>query len=165
MDTDSMLRHESWHRPTGVSPVPVGAAAPGSRPQSRRETSAAERGFESLFGGSERAGCDCSLVTFTTEEPSRSCHGEGHAHQSRCGSHGGSSRGRGSCTRARPMSERGRPVRPAQSGEERADKPMVKRRGGRRESEGAVVVWIGVQNNAPGAKGPCFDRGCGGGKR
>jgi hypothetical protein len=31
--------------------------------------------------------------------------------------------------------------------------------GGQRESEGAVVVRIGVQNNAPGAKGPHFGRG------
>lgn len=48
---------------------------------------------------------------------------------------------------------------------DRSDKPMVKRSGAQRESEGVVVVLIGVQNNAPGAKGPCFDHGCGGGKR
>jgi RNA-directed DNA polymerase len=42
---------------------------------------------------------------------------------------------------------------------------MVKSSGGQRESEGVVVVVIGVQNNAPGAKDPCFDRVCGGGKR
>ena len=42
---------------------------------------------------------------------------------------------------------------------------MAKARGAQRESEGVVVVMIGVQNNAPGAKDPCFDRVCSGGKR
>ncbi len=42
---------------------------------------------------------------------------------------------------------------------------MVKSGGAQRESEGAVVVVIGVQQNAPGAKGPRFDRACNEGKR
>ncbi len=42
---------------------------------------------------------------------------------------------------------------------------MVKSGGGQRESEGAVVPVIGVQHNAPGGKGPHFDRACGEGKR
>jgi hypothetical protein len=42
---------------------------------------------------------------------------------------------------------------------------MVKSGGGQRESDGVVVVMIGVQLKASGAKGPGFDRGCGGGKR
>ena len=42
---------------------------------------------------------------------------------------------------------------------------MVKSGGGQRESEGAVVPLIGVQHNAPGGKGPHFDRACGEGKR
>src|SRR5438093_529672 len=72
-----MLRLGSCVRPAGGSPVRVSAGAPGSRPRLEGETLRVERGVESLFGGSKRAGCDCSLVTFTTEEPSRSCHGEG----------------------------------------------------------------------------------------
>ena len=44
-------------------------------------------------------------------------------------------------------------------------KPMVKAPGGRRESEGVVVPLIGVQHNAPGGKGPCFDHAFGEGKR
>ena len=43
---------------------------------------------------------------------------------------------------------------------DRSYKPMVKSSGGQRESEGAIVVTIGVQNNAPGAKGPHFGRAC-----
>jgi RNA-directed DNA polymerase len=42
---------------------------------------------------------------------------------------------------------------------------MVKSGGGQRESEGAVVPLIGVQHNAPGGKGPHFDRAFGEGKR
>jgi RNA-directed DNA polymerase len=42
---------------------------------------------------------------------------------------------------------------------------MVKSPGGQRESEGVVVPLIGVQHNAPGGKGPCFDHAGGEGKR
>jgi RNA-directed DNA polymerase len=42
---------------------------------------------------------------------------------------------------------------------------MVKSPGGQRESEGAVVPLIGVHDNAPGGKGPHFDRASGEGKR
>jgi len=78
-----MLRPESWTRPVGASPTRVGAGKPGSRPRCVVERRRAERGVKSLFGGSKRAGRNatrhesCSLVTCTTGEPSRSCHGEG----------------------------------------------------------------------------------------
>jgi hypothetical protein len=42
---------------------------------------------------------------------------------------------------------------------------MVKSGGGQRESEGVVVVMIGVQQNASGAKDPCFGHAGYGGKR
>jgi len=42
---------------------------------------------------------------------------------------------------------------------------MVKSGGGQRESERGVVPLIGVQHNAPGGKGPHFDRASGEGKR
>jgi RNA-directed DNA polymerase len=51
------------------------------------------------------------------------------------------------------------------SGEDRWYKPMVKSSGGQRESEGVVVPVIGVQQNAPGGKGPHFDHAGGEGKR
>ena len=50
------------------------------------------------------------------------------------------------------------------SGKDRRYKPMVKSGGGQRESEGAVVLVIGVHDNAPGGKGPHFDHACGEGK-
>jgi hypothetical protein len=160
-----MLRLENWSRPAGGSPVRVSAGAPGSRPRLVVERRRVERGVESLFGGSKRAGCDCSLVTFTMGEPSRSCHGEGHVRQSLiqigCG---GSLRGTGSCTRARSGLGQGRPVCAASSAKTVRISRMAKASGAQRESEGVVVVMIGVQNNAPVAKDPCFDRVCGRGK-
>jgi RNA-directed DNA polymerase len=42
---------------------------------------------------------------------------------------------------------------------------MVKVLGAQRESEGVVVPLIGVQHNAPGGKGPCFDHAGEVGKR
>lgn len=167
-----MLRPGNWTRPVGASPTRVIAGEPGSRPRSVAERPRAERGVKSLFGGSKRAGRSaerresCSLVTGTTGEPSRSCHGEGHVRQSwfRIG-HGGSLRGTETCTRAR--SDHGtREARLASLvSKDRSYKPMAKASGGQRESEGVVVVQIGVQNNAPGAKDPCFDRVSGEGKR
>src|ERR1700756_4145295 len=51
-----MVRPESWSRLTGGSPVRVGTGAPGSRPRFVAERRRAERGVESLFGGSKHAG-------------------------------------------------------------------------------------------------------------
>jgi hypothetical protein len=48
---------------------------------------------------------------------------------------------------------------------DRSYKPMVKSGGAQRGSEGSVVVRIGVQQNAPGARGSRFDRACYEGKR
>ena len=161
-----MVRLGSWIRPAGASPVPVGAGAPGSRPRSLGEILAAERGVESLFGGSKRVGWDCSLVRSTIGEPSRSFHGEGHVRQSwfRIGL-GGSLRGRETCTRARSDRGTGEARLASLVSKDRVYKPMAKAGGGQRESEGVVVVMIGVQHNAPGAKDPCFDHACDGGKR
>ena len=114
-----MLRPGNWTRPAGGSPVRVIAGEPGSRPRFVVERRRAERGVESLFGGSKRAGRSatrresCSLVIVTTGEPSRSCHGEGL-----CPTVWpvpemplvGSPRGRGSGTYARSGSGQERPV-------------------------------------------------------
>jgi hypothetical protein len=52
----AVLRPASCPRPAGVSPVRVGTGAPGSRPRFVVERRRAERGVESLFGGSKIAG-------------------------------------------------------------------------------------------------------------
>jgi len=160
-----MLRHESWSRPAGESPVRVGVGAPGSRPQSRGETPAAERGVESLFGGSKRAGCDCSLVKGAMGEPSRSCHGEGHVCRVEFRSRRRVLPGYGKLHARTVWSGTWETRLPSLVSKDRSYKPRAKSSGGQRESEGVVVVMIGVQNNAPGAKGPCFDRACVGSER
>jgi hypothetical protein len=161
-----MLRHASWTRPAGESPARVSAQAPGSRPQPRGETPAAERGVKSLFRGSKRAGCDYSLVTFTTEELSRSFHGEGHVRRPKFGSGRRVLPGYGElhARKARSGTWEIRLPSPT-SGKDRPYKPMAKWDGGQRESEGVVVVMSGAQNNTPGAKDPHFDHACCGGKR
>ncbi len=118
-----LLRPENWTSPAGESPVRVNAGEPGSRPRSVVERWRAERGVESLFGGSKRAGRrttrseSCSLVTFTTGEPSRSCHGEGSTWPNWRPDMplARSLRGTGSGTYARDGSGQERPVLPASS--------------------------------------------------
>jgi hypothetical protein len=79
----AMVRPEDWIRLAGVSPARVVAGRPGSRPRFVVERRRAERGVESLFGGSKRVGRSvtrresCSLVRVTMGGPSRSFHGEG----------------------------------------------------------------------------------------
>ena len=150
-----------------MGPVRVSAAARGGRPRYVFERWRAERGVESLFGGSKRAGCDnYSFVKRIVGEPSRSCHGEGHVRWSwlRIG-RGGSLRGRGGCTCARSDRRTGETRLASLVSKDRSCEPMAKAGGGQRESEGVVVVQVGVQNNAPGAKGACFDRVCNEGLR
>src|ERR1022692_4825091 len=76
----------------------------------------------------------------------------------------GSFRGMEDGTRAQSGPEQERPVCLAFVRRGQVYKPMVKAPGGQRESEGAVVPVIGVQHNAPGGKGPLFDRASGEGK-
>jgi RNA-directed DNA polymerase len=67
--------------------------------------------------------------------------------------------------RANSLGRNGRdPSAQPASGEDRAYKPVVKSSGVQRESEGVVVPRIGVQQNAPGGKGPHFDHAGGEGK-
>jgi hypothetical protein len=157
---------ENWSRLAGGSPVRVSAGAPGSGPRLVVERRRVERGVESLFGGSKRVGWDCSLVTVTIGEPSRSCHGEGHVRQSwfRIGC-GGSPRGKGTCTCARSGCGTREARLVSLVSEDRSYKPMAKSSGGQRESVGVVVVSIGVKLKALVAKDPCFDRVCARGKR
>jgi len=164
-----MVRPESWTRPAGASPARVGVGTPGSRPRFVGEIRRAERGVESLFGGSKRAGRSasesCSLVTITTGEPSRSCHGEGHVDRAGSEAPGWSLRGRWSGTHARPGHGTGETRLSSLVSKDRSYKPMVKSSGGQRESDGVVVPRIAVQHNAAGGKGPDFGHVGDGGKR
>ena len=168
-----MVRPESWTRPAGVSPARVIAGEPGSRPRSVVERRRAERGVKSLLGGSKRAGRSatrhesCSLVKFTTGEPSRSFRGEGPCPTSWQVPERplvGSPRGRGIGTHARSGSEQERPVCAGLVSKDRSYKPMVKSSGAQRESDGAVVPLIAGMNPA-GGKGPDFGHAGGRGTR
>ena len=116
------LRPENWTRPAGVSPARVVAGEPGSRPRFAVERRRAERGVESLFGGSKRAGRSvtrresCSLVRPTMGKPSRSCRGEGNTGCGRSGrACAGFLRGMGIGTCAWPGPGQERPVCAASS--------------------------------------------------
>ena len=123
----------------------------------------------SLEGASTRAAAlseSCSLVRVTTEEPSRSCHGEGNVWQARSGMRLPGPSGVWGVARVHGLGRNRRdPSAWPASGKDRGYKPMVKSSGGQRESEGVVVPLIGVQHNAPGGKGPHFDHAGGEGKR
>ena len=64
-----------------------------------------------------------------------------------------------------PVWNRRDPSAQPSSGKDPRYKPMVKSGGGQRKSDGVVVPLIGVQQNAPGGKGPDFGHVSEGGKR
>ena len=90
--------------------------------------------------------------------PSRAHHAEGHVRSGSPACCCGALRGMRNGTRARSGGEQERPVCAALSEQGRSYKPMVKSSGAQRESEGVVVLLMGVHQNAPGGKGPCFGR-------
>jgi hypothetical protein len=71
-------------------------------------------------------------------------------------------RGSGRCTRVRSDCGTREARLPGLVSEDGSYKPMVKSCGGQRESDGVVLVMIGVKLKAPGAKGPDFGHGCAG---
>src|SRR5215470_13647654 len=112
-----MLCPASWSRLAGESPVRVGTGAPGSRPRFVVERRRAERGVESLFGGSKRAGRSIKR----TLQPRHIDNGGAEPLMSRrrpCpagpfrGQPAGSARGREGGTRAQSGPEQERPVCP-----------------------------------------------------
>jgi hypothetical protein len=98
-------------------------------------------------------------------EPSRSFHGEGHVRRHRCGAGWRVLPGYGKLHARKVGAGTWEARLPSLVSKDQPYKPKAKGDGGQRESEGAVVVPIGVQQNAPGAKGPRFDRASGEGKR
>jgi len=108
-----VVRPGSWSRPAGGSPVRVDTGVPGSRPRFVAERRRAERGVESLFGGSKHAGRSVKRTLQPRHShnagASRSCHGEGHAWRALFrGQPAGSCRGRegGTCAWSGPEQER-----------------------------------------------------------
>ena len=110
-----MVRPGSCVRPAGVSPVPVGVGAPGSRPRFVGEIWRAERGVKSLFGGSKSAGRSV-MRTFAASSDSqwesRAAHVTVKAMSVTLDSEwcGGSLRGKDGGTYSRSGTEQERPV-------------------------------------------------------
>ena len=131
----------------------------------------AERGVESLFGGSKCAGRSVKR----TLQPRQTHNGRAEPLMSRrrpCpaspgpGSARRVSSGVREAARAHSLVRNRRdPSAWPSSGKDQGYKPMVKALGGQRESDGVVVPLIGVQHNAPGGKGPNFDHARRVGKR
>jgi hypothetical protein len=158
-----MVRPESWIEPAGVSPARVSVGAPGSRPRSEAERLWARRGVKSLFGGSKRTGRSFMRILQPRQihnpraEPltsrRRPClvsrHSGAAARQVSAGY------GERHVRTVRIRNRRDPSCQPS-SGTDRSYKPTVKSSGGKRESEGVVVLVIAAQDNAAGGKDPCF---------
>jgi RNA-directed DNA polymerase len=158
--------------PAGVSPVPVGTGAPGSRPQARRETSVSQAGRQEPLRREQARGPQREVNPAASSEKqrgSRAAHVTAKAmsaaqrtgRESAAGPSGvrGAAREQGSGRKrrdpsARPWSRQGGPY-----------KPKVKSGAAQRESEGTVVPTMAATNNAVGGKGPWGGRVGGGGKR
>lgn len=159
-----MLRPESCARPAGGSPVRVDTGVPGSRPQFVGEIWRAERGVESLFGGSKPADRSIKRILQPRQrnnggaEPLMSRRRPRPAGPVPGSQHVGSLRGTGSGMWAWSGTEQERPVCACVASRgDRPDKPMVKPAGAQRESDGVVVPTAAAgQHNPRSGKGPDF---------
>ena len=106
------------NEPAGESPVPVGAGAPGSRPQACTERCLSQSGVSKACATIRERSCRLeqsevfSLDKKTMGEPSRSFHGEGHVFRgrNRMRRRGKTPRGMGTCRQERRDAELERPV-------------------------------------------------------
>ena len=151
----------------GASPVPVGAEAPGSRPQVPREISVARAGYRKPvkrrkpFSGEQARGPQHQVkpaASSDLQSESRAAHFTAKATSGALVSERVSGFG-GVWGAARVQGEtrntRGPSALPS-SRQTRSYKPMAKSSGAQRESEGLVVPMMVAQNNATGGKGLCF---------
>ena len=156
--------------PAGESPAPVGAGAPGSRPQAGGETVQARAGCQEPLRREQprgpqryvnaaassdsqwesRAGHVAAKATPVEPDPERSADLPGVRAVARVE---GSSRNRRD------------PSALPSSGQGVSYKPSVKSATAQRESEGIIVPTRPVQHNAGRGKGPCGGRVGSGGKR
>ena len=146
-------------RPTGVSPVPVSVGAPGSRPQACGEICVSRAGCREPLRREQECGSQHEVNPAASSEKqcgSRAAHVTVKATSTtlvpkRVGGStgvGGATRTQGGARNRRGPSS----LPPSRRGA--AYKPKVKSRAAERESEGIVVVVMGAEHNALGAKGP-----------
>ena len=160
----------------GVSPVPVGAEAPGSRPQVSREISCIQAGYRKPVkrrmprSGKQARGPQHEVKPAASTEKqseSRAAHFTAKAtsgalvseRASDLGGVGGAARVQGEAWNTRG------PSASLQSQQSSSYKPVAKSSAVQRESEGLVVPMMVVQNNATGGKGLCFGHARREGKR
>ena len=161
---------------TGASPVPVGAEAPGSRPQVPREISVARAGYRKPvkrrqpFSGEQARGPQHEVNPAASTEKqseSRAAHFTAKATSvalvservTGLGGVWGAARVQGDA-----RNTRGPSAWPL-SRQTRSYKPKAKSSAAQRESEGLVVPVMVAQNNATGGKGLCFGHARSEGKR
>nr|WP_308477857.1 group II intron reverse transcriptase/maturase [Nannocystis poenicansa] len=147
--------------PAGESPVRVGAGAPGSRPQVRREIVVARAGRqEPLRREQERGPQHQVKPAASTHEQwrSRAAHvtakATSTAHESGSESAAGPPGVWGAARVQGAMRNRRGPSARPMSGRGDSYKPKAKSSAVQRESEGVVVPAMAAQNNAAGGKGP-----------
>ena len=153
--------------PTGASPVPVSAGAPGSRPQARRETFVTRAGrqepvrWQEPFSGEQARGPQHEVkpaASTDKQSGSRAAHVTAKATLGAPRPEGAPSPG-GVGGAARVQGEvrnTGDPSALPSSRQGGSYKPEAKSSVAQRESEGAVVPVRDVKNNASLGKGPCF---------
>src|SRR5437870_3235001 len=157
--------------PTGGSPVPVGAGAPGSRPRAVAEMLPAQAGRREPLRREQERGPQPSEV-----KPAASKHEQwrsraGHvtakatsdAQKSGDESASGPSGVEGAARVQGNERNTGDPSAQPQSRRGGSYKPSAKSSAAQRESEGIVVPTMAATNNAAGGKGPCGGQAGGGG--
>ena len=158
--------------PTGESPVPVSAGAPGSRSAVRAEMPEAEAGRQEPLRREQERGPQHEVKPAASTElqgESRAAHVTAKA-TSRTPRSGGTRvrglSGVGSAARVEGEVRNTRdPSARSLSRQGGSYKPKAKSSAVQRKSEGIVVARMGTKNNVTGGKGPCGDRDEGEGKR
>jgi hypothetical protein len=150
--------------PAGASPASVSAGAPSSRPQASGEIPVAEAGCRKPLRRKPARGPQHKVKPAASthlQSESRAAHTtvkttsaapQSGANAAGLGGVGGAARVQGEERNTRDPS-----VQP-RSRQSDSYKPKAKSSRAQRESEGVVVPWITVQNNAVGGKGPYSGR-------
>jgi hypothetical protein len=172
-----MVRHERTEvrcctSPTGESPVPVSAGAPGSRSWARGEIRESQAGCRKPLRREQQRGPQHQVkpaASIDSQWESRAAHftakakpdaqQSGQESASSLSGVGGAARVEGE------VRNMGDPSAQPQSRRSVSYKPKAKLSVAQRESEGMVVPVMDVTNNASGGKRPCFGLVEGGGKR
>jgi hypothetical protein len=154
----------------GANPVPVGAEAPGSRPQAGGEIRSVRAGRRKPLRREQQRGPQHEVkLAASTEKQSGSRAAHVTAKATSIAHVSERAVGPGGVRRAARVEGRARntrdPSAPPSSGQGAPYKPEAKSAAVQRESEGRVVPLKVATKNAAGGKGPCFGHARSEGKR